>query len=127
MRGGNPMNEKVLKINDVQWIGTHFLDANSHTFLYERQYYKAILPGSPLHNSEKFDILLSKIADRGFIPKTRKIRLKIEKYTDVYHQQSDFFSVPLEKAPFESVKQAALLILKFFLYLKKRHCCPAKG
>ena len=108
------MNETSLKLNDVRWIGMHFLDANSHTFLYKKQYYKAILPGSPLHNSEKFDMLLSKIADRGFIPKTRKVHIKIEKYTDVYHQQSDFFSVVLDKAPFESVKQAALLILKFF-------------
>lgn len=115
------MNEKSLKLSDVRWIGMHFLDANSHTFLYEKQYYKAILPGAPLHNSERFGIILSKIADRGFIPNTVKTHLKIEKYTDVYHQQSDFFSVPLEKASFESVKQAALLIIKFFLYLKRHN------
>ena len=115
------MHEKFLKLSDVQWIGLHFLDANSHTFIHKKQYYKAIIPSSPLHNSEKFDTILSKIADRGFIPRTRKVNIKIEKYKDVYHQQSDFFSVPLEKAPFESVKQAALLTLKFFQYLKKHN------
>lgn len=115
------MNEKKLKINDVIWIGTHFLDAHSHTFLYRKQYYKAILPGAPLHNSEEFERLLSKLADRGFIPDTRKAPVKMERYTDVYHQRSEFFSIPLKKSPFEPVKQAALMILKFLIFLKKRN------
>lgn len=120
------MNEKILKLDDVIWIGK-LVDTNTHTFLYNKQYYKATLPNSLLHNSEEFGIILSKISDRGFIPRTHKINIKMDRYATVYHQKTDFFTVPLEKAPFEAVKQTSLLILKFFLYLKKHNLTLLDG
>ena len=44
------MRKLFLKRNDVSWGGRHF---------------KAILPDSPPHNSEKFELSLSNLAERG--------------------------------------------------------------
>ena len=106
-----------IKPGDVSWVGYKFLDANTHSFLYKGQYYKAVLPTSSIHNSEKFDILLSRMTEMGFIPKTQKTSIKIGDYASVYHQKTNFFSVALQEQPFESVRQSARLVLNIFLYL----------
>ena len=87
------MDEKILKLDDVIWIGK-LVDTNTHTFLYKKQYYKATLQNSLFHNSEEFGIILSKISDRGFIPRTHKVNIKMDRYATVYHQKTDFFTVP---------------------------------
>lgn len=111
------MHAISLKLDDVSWVGYKFLDANAHSFFYKGQFYKAVLPTSSVHNSEKFDILLSRMAERGFIPKTQKTNIKIDNYTSVYHQKTNFFSTTLSEQPFESVKQCSQLILNIFSWL----------
>lgn len=111
------MSAISLKPGDVSWVGYKFLDANAHSFFYKGQCYKAVLPTSSVHNSERFDILLSRMAERGFIPKTQKTNIKLDGYTNVYHQKTNFFSSTPAEQPFESVKQSSQLVLNIFSWL----------
>lgn len=111
----------MLKPGDVHWCGRIFRDENVRTFLYEGSYYKAVLPSchSWLKTREA-SLFLQTMAAAGFIPETVPADLKMEGFSAVYRQHTEEFTVPLMYASCESLRESALLFLKFNQWLLSR-------
>ena len=116
----------ILKPKDVKWIGFKFLDTNSHTFFYNGTYYKAILPDTKISNSI-FNILLTNLFEQGFIPETIPAEFSIEGFSQIYHQKTEFFHLCVSEAPFDAIKNSAILYLNLLSSLLKHNYALIDG
>lgn len=111
----------MLKPGDVQWCGRVFYDTNVRTFLHEGSYYKAVLPSChSWFRTRGASLFLQSMAAAGFIPETVLTDLEMEGFSAVYRQHTEEYTVPMMYASCESLRESALLFLRFNQWLLPR-------
>ncbi len=120
--------KKTLSTTEISWHGLHFLDQNVKAFHYKNEQYKAIRPtASPLFFNTSFDIFLKTLSDEGFIPTTTISDIHVENFVKVYHQHSEYFKIHLWHSCPLTIKDAALLFIRFNRWLYKRDLVLTDG
>jgi hypothetical protein len=112
------MNQTLrLNPNQVNWIGSRFLDPCGRVFLFEGQYHRAIYKSSAKFVSYLLDSVIDNLVDRGWLVGTTLSDIEVEGYAYVLAHETGSFFAPVDTWNRELIRDAATLYCDINIFL----------